>query len=292
MRDLIKKNKRKSWLLMSLFVVIIGFILWFGSYLTSDPATVFILGSLVGLFYVFISYFAGDKMILASVGAKEVDKEVDAELYRIVENLAITAGIPTPQVYLIPDNALNAFATGRDPEHAAVAITQGLRNILTKSELEAVMGHEMSHIKHYDIRVLLLTTVLVGVIVFLADFLWRVSFYGRSEKRSPLILIPALILGLIVAPLGAQLIKLAVSRSREFLADAGSALLTRYPESMISALEKISQAPTIAGHHDSIAHLFIYPPAKKSGFMQKLFSTHPPILERIEALRKGARIKY
>lgn len=292
MRELIKSNRRKSWILMTLFIVIIAVLGAFLSYFTQDEGGFLMIALIFGMISIFTSYFAGDKMVLASVGAKEITAQEDPELFQMVENLSITAGIPMPKVYLIPDQALNAFATGRDPEHASVAVTYGLRHALTKTELEAVMGHELSHIKHYDIRVMLLTAVLVGMIIFLADILWRVSLGGRGDNKkgaAPLIIV-ALILGLIGAPIAAQMIKLAISRKREFLADAGSAMLTRYPEGMISALQKISQAPTVSGHHDAISHLFIFPP-QKSRLRDRLFSTHPPIQDRIAALQEAARIR-
>jgi heat shock protein HtpX len=293
MYQLIAKNKRRSWALIASFFVIIAGIGYLLSLLTEDGYGLFAIALVFSFVSVLISFFAGDRLVLASVGAKPLDKQQDPELYRIVENLAITAGIPLPKIYLIPDEALNAFATGRDPQHASVAITIGLRRILTKTELEAVMGHELSHIKHYDIRVMLLTAVLVGMVLFLSDMLWRFSFSGDrdSRKNSGYLAIPALLIGLILAPLAAQMIKLAISRRREFLADAGSVMLTRYPESMISALQKIAQAPTVRGHHEAIAHLFIYPPFKKTSFWAKLLSTHPPMEERIQAIVEAARVR-
>jgi len=294
MYELIAKNKRRSWYLIFGFLIVIGVLGWLFSYFAQDQVTFLVLAGGFGLFSVLTSYFAGDKLILASTGAKEIQKQDDPELFTIVENLAITAGVPMPKVYVINDPALNAFATGRDPEHASVAITQGLRQHLNKVELEAVMGHELSHVKHYDIRLMLFTAVLVGMIIFLSDILWRIALGGgrnSSKKGSGPIVLIALVLGLIGAPIAAQLIKLAISRKREFLADAGSAMLTRYPEAMISALQKISQAPKISGHHKSIAHLFIFPPIKKTSRFQSLFRTHPPIEERISALQKAARIR-
>lgn len=296
MRELIQKNKRRSTFLIVLFLLVVIGLGYLLSYLSGDGGVYVIIALLYGFFSIIGSYFVGDKLILSSVQAKEIQKEDDPELFTTVENLAITAGIPMPKVYLIPDQALNAFATGRSPEHASVAITYGLRSQLTKAELEAVMGHELSHIKHYDIRVMLYTAVLVGMVIFLSDILWRVAIGGgnrnsRNSKGSGPIILIALLLGLIGAPIAAQLIKLAISRRREYLADAGSAMLTRYPEAMISALQKIAQAPKLNGHHDSIAHLFIYPPVKKASLRERLFSTHPPIEERIKALQESARIR-
>jgi heat shock protein HtpX len=291
MYELIARNKRRSWLLLlsfSVLVVGLGYLL---SLVTQNGQAVFLGAIVFNLVMVLISYYAGDSIVLTSVGAKELQQDQDPELFRTVENLAITAGIPMPRVYVIPDPALNAFATGRDPEHASVAITSGLRQRLTKSELEAVMGHELSHVKNYDIRVMLLAAVLFGLVVLLADLLFRLAFRpGDRDNKGSVYLIPIVIAAAILAPLAAQMIKLAISRRREFLADADSVMLTRYPEAMISALQKISQAPTLAGHHEATAHLFIYPPIRP-GFVAKLFATHPPIEERIQAIQEAARIR-
>ena len=288
MYQLIDKNKRRSWLLIFIFSLLILGIGWLLSYAVEGGYFILIIAVVFNLISVLISYYAGDKLVLSSVGAKQIQKNDDPELFRTVENLAITAGVPMPKVYLIPDQALNAFATGRDPNHASVAITKGLRRTLSKAELEAVMAHELSHVKNYDIRVMVITAILFGMIVFMADMLWRLAFSGRSRnKNAGLIMIPIIIAAAILAPLAAQMIKLAVSRKREFLADASSVMLTRYPQAMISALQKISRAPNIAGHNEAIAHLFIFPPIKKS-LLAKLFSTHPPIEERITAIEQGS----
>lgn len=276
-------------ILFSILVLLIGYLI---SIAVEGGSAIFVFAVIFNFISVLISYFSGDKIVLASTGAKLLAKEQDPELYNTVENLAITAGVPMPKLYVIPSQALNAFATGRDPEHASVAITMGLRNKLTKPELEAVMGHELSHVKNYDIRVMLITSILFGMIVLLADLLFRLAFSGgRSRSKNGVILIPIMIAAAILAPIAAQLIKLAVSRKREFLADASSAMLTRYPEAMISALQKISSNPSIEGHNEATAHLFIFPPSKKNSFLQKLFMTHPPIEDRIAALQKGSGLK-
>lgn len=290
MYQLIAKNKRRSWMLIFLFSILVLFIGYIISIAVEGGSAIFVFAVIFNFISVLISYFSGDKIVLASTGAQPVPKQQDPELYNTVENLAITAGVPMPKLYLIPSQALNAFATGRDPEHASVAITVGLRQKLTKPELEAVMGHELSHVKNYDIRVMLITSILFGMIVMLADLLFRLAFSGgrsRNNKANAAI-IPIMIVAAILAPIAAQMIKLAVSRKREFLADASSAMLTRYPEAMISALQKISGNPTIEGHNEATAHLFIFPPSKKNSFLQKLFMTHPPIEERIAALQKAA----
>ena len=292
MYELISKNKRRSWVLIFAFLVLIALIGYALSIYLQGGEALFILAMVFGAGSVLISYFAGDKLILSSVGAKQIERNDDPELFLIVENLAITSGLPMPKVYLIPDQALNAFATGRDPEHSSVAITAGLRRVLTKTELEAVMGHELSHIQNYDIRVALLTAILFGMVVFIADMLWRVSLSGGNRRNSSSALaIPALIFAMVLAPLAAQMIKLAISRRREFLADASSVMLTRYPEALISALQKISQAPNVKGHNEAIAHLFIFPPFKIKSRLSKLFSTHPPMEERILAIKQASRIR-
>lgn len=288
----ISQNKRRSWSLILLFTILVMGIGYLISISVEGGQGIFLLAVIFNFISIFISYFSGDKIVLASTGARQINKEMDPELFTTVENLAITAGIPMPKLYIIPDAALNAFATGRDPEHASVAITQGLRNTLTKTELEAVMGHELSHVKNYDIRVMLITAVLFGMVVMLADLLFRLSFSGNRSRNSKggAIMIPILIAAAILAPIAAQLIKLAISRKREYLADASSVMLTRYPEAMISALEKIAQKPTIAGHNEATAHLFIFPPMKQNSFIAKLFMTHPPIEERIKAIKQGVGI--
>lgn len=293
MYELISANKRRSWILIIAFSVVILFLGWLLSYTTNDGSIFLIYAIIINIVMVTTSYYGGDKLVLASVRAQKINKADDPELFLIVENLAITSGIPTPQVYLIPDAALNAFATGRDPEHASVAITVGLRQLLTKTELEAVMAHELSHIKNFDIRLMLLAGVLLGVIVFLSDFLMRSMFYSkrsRDNNNGALILIPIAIVSAILAPLIGQMIKFAVSRKREYLADASGVMLTRYPEAMVSALQKISQRPALAGKHEAIAHMFIFPPFQKSSWA-KLFSTHPPIEDRINAIKEAARIR-
>lgn len=235
------------------------------------------------------AYWFSDKIALSSTGAREADTVRHLELHRLVENLAITAGLPKPRVYIIEDPAPNAFAAGRNPAHAVVAVTTGLLSRLERSELEGVLAHELSHIGNRDILVMTVAVVLAGFISVVADIFLRMSFYGSGNRdnKNPLLLIAGVI-AIIVAPLAAQLIQLAVSRKREFLADASGALLTRYPEGLASALQKISsyQAPMARASH-ATAHLFISNPfgAHPAGqWVQKLFSTHPPIAERVAAL--------
>ncbi len=233
------------------------------------------------------SYFAGDKMALWSSGAKEIKKEDNPYLYRIVENLCLANGQPLPKIHLIPTSALNAFATGRDPEHASIAVTTGLLEALENEELEGVIAHELSHVKNYDIRVMTVVVVLVGTLSLLADWFLRFNLTSRDDRdRGSNILAILGIALLIVSPIVAELIKLAISRKREYLADASGALLTRYPEGLARALEKISQSKTpLPGASAATAHLFIANPFRGKSFVT-LFSTHPPAEERIRRLRE------
>ncbi len=222
-------------------------------------------------------------MALGVNGAKQIEKKDNPRLYRIVENLAITTGIPMPKVYLIDDPSPNAFATGRDPKHASVAATTGLINLMEDSELEAVMAHEMGHVQNYDIRVMMVVFACVSVIGLLSDFLIRMMWWGDEDDASPIAIILALVLA-ILAPIVALLVQMAVSRRREFLADASSALTTRYPDGLISALKKLQASGTVLKRQNSsTAHLFFANPLKGKK-ISGLFSTHPPIEERIAKL--------
>ena len=239
------------------------------------------------------AYWFSDKIALSSTGAKEADAVQYLELHRILENLAITAGIPKPRLYVIDDEAPNAFAAGRDPKHAVVAVTTGLLARLERSELEGVIAHELAHIGNRDILVMTVAVVLAGVIAMIADIFLRMSFYGgNNDNKNPLLLVAG-IAAIIIAPIAAQVIQMAVSRKREFLADASGALLTRYPDGLASALQKISsyQAPMKRANH-ATAHLFISNPFgahERGKFIAKIFSTHPPVEERIAALT-GMRV--
>ncbi len=237
------------------------------------------------------SYWYSDRIVLAMSRAKEIRHDDNRELYHIVENLAITAGLPTPKIYLIEDSAPNAFATGRDPQHAVIAVTSGLLEKLKRSELEGVVAHELSHVGNYDIRIMTIVVVLVGVVALISDWFLRWTWWGRRRREvkgssQPIIFIAGIILALL-APLIATLIKLAISRKREFLADANGALLTRYPEGLAAALEKISNdSEPLEVANKATAHLYIENPLKEyKGFLNKLFSTHPPVQERIDLLR-------
>lgn len=244
-----------------------------------------------------ISYWYSDKIVLALAHAKPVDMKSAPELYRVVENLAITAGLPMPKVYLVPEKAPNAFATGRDPKHAVVAVTEGLLARLDRSELEGVLAHELSHIGNRDMLVSTVAVVLVGFISLLGDMFLRSMFWGghrgRDENRGSaggVFLLIGIALS-ILAPIAATLMQLAISRKREFLADASGALLTRYPDGLVSALQKIAADKTpMRAANNTTAHLWLDDPFKgkqRTSWFHKLFMTHPPIEERIKALRGG-----
>lgn len=240
------------------------------------------------------SYYFSDQVVLSTTGAIPIKKSDNPDLYRIVENLAIGNGMPIPKIYIVKDISPNAFATGRDPKHASVAVTTGILDKLNKSELEGVIAHELSHIKNFDTRLMVIAAVLVGFIAIIADLFMRGLFWGNmkndnEDKRGQGLFIILGLIFAIIAPLVASLIQLAISRKREFLADASAALLTRYPEGLAKALEKISSDPkSLHGATSATAHLFIVNPFKGKGFQgwfAGVFNTHPPIKERIKILR-------
>jgi len=291
----ISSNKRKTWVLLTVFSVfaILLFIV-LGAMFEVDPIASLIFGTIFAVFYCLISFYMSDKVALMTQGAKEVNKSQAFEIVAMVENLSIAAGIKTPKVYIIDDPSPNAFATGRDPEHASVAVTTGLLERLNKIELEGVLAHEISHIRNYDIRVMTLVVVLVGLIALISNILIRIPFYTKNSRSKNnqaffIAMIAGLVLG-ILAPFIAQIIKLAVSRTREYLADASAIMLTRHADGLISALQKISDGPKLKRANHATAHLYISDPfkgdkKKKVGFFTSLFSTHPPINERISKLR-------
>jgi heat shock protein HtpX len=291
----ISANIWKSYLILVLFVLFTGTVAYVIGRATGYGSGAGVIVFVIAVIYSFISYFYSDKMVLATSGAKEIQKKDNPELFRIVQNLAIGDGIPMPKVYIINDPAPNAFATGRDPKHAAVAATTGILERLNKAELEGVLAHELSHVKNYDTRLLAITAVLVGFIALLTDMFLRNLFWGgfrrddeRDSRAQLFFLVLAIVLA-ILAPIVASLIQLAVSRKRELLADASGSLLTRYPEGLASALEKISSDPRpLKTASNATAHLFIVNPFKSKGFsgwLTNAFSTHPPIEERIKILR-------
>ncbi|RLE43154.1 zinc metalloprotease HtpX [Candidatus Woesearchaeota archaeon] len=292
----IRRNKFLSYIIMLGFLILIGILGGVFGWLLGSPLFGLILAAFIGIVYSLVAYYSGDRMILRMSGAVPVTKEEYPYLYHIVEALAISAGLKKPpKVYVIRDSALNAFATGRDPEHSSITVTTGLLEKLNRQELEGVIAHEMSHIKNYDIRMMMLAAVLVGVVVLLSDFMLRSFLWGgmRGSRRrdsrdtGPWLILLAIILA-ILAPLFAQMIRLAVSRRREYLADASAAALTRYPPGLASALEKIKNDPDplVDNANRAIAHLFISNPFRRTrSYFATLFSTHPPIEERIRRLR-------
>jgi heat shock protein HtpX len=280
----IASNKRKTVFIMLFFVLFVGSLGWLlGAGLGQPRLTPYILlGSLV---YVIFSYYNGSKMALAISGAQEIKKQDNPRLWRIVENLAITEGLPMPKVYIMDDPAPNAFATGRDYNHSVVCATTGLLDIMTDAELEGVIGHELGHVKNYDIRVSMIAFALVVIIGFMADILLRLSWFRDNDDNGGNVFVIIGIAAGILAPLVAVMIQMAISRKREYLADATGALSTRYPEGLASALEKIGKyGSTMKKQNTSTAHLFFANPLKK-GSIASLFSTHPPVEERVRRLR-------
>ncbi len=314
-RDLIAENKRNSVLLVvifCLFTTAVALILALGVVASYDPQAVAQLrwgealaaggiAAAVALLFSLLGYLSGDQFVLAASGARPIRHADDPELFNVVEEMAIAAGVPMPQVYLIRDPALNAFATGRDPQHASVAITTGLRHNLTRDELQGVIAHEMSHIRNYDIRLMLLMAVLVGTVVMLSDFFWQIVRSGgigggRSRDKDSkdgggggwivlIVFILAVILALI-APILAQIIQFAVSRQREYLADATAVELTRYPQGLANALRKLQgDAAVLKSANRGTAHLFIANPIKKfQDRAESVFASHPPLKDRIARL--------
>jgi heat shock protein HtpX len=284
----ISANKRNTVLIMALFVGLISAVGWAVSTLYGEPLiTPWVVGG--AAVYALIQYFLASKLAVAMTGAKQIQKKDNPRLWRIVENLAITNGMPMPKVYMMDDPAPNAFATGRDPKHAIVAATTGIMEIMDDRELEAVMAHELGHVKNYDIRVSMIAFGLVSAIGILSDIAIRIMFFGGGDRRDvhPAVYIVGFVV-ILLAPIVATLIQFAVSRQREFLADATGVLTTRDSEGLASALEKLGQyGRPLKRQNTSTAHLFFSNPLKP-GMLAKLFSTHPPLEERISRLRKNA----
>jgi heat shock protein HtpX len=288
----IDSNKRRTWLLIFGFFVFIIVLGWVFGHAFDEP--LILVGAVIfATVQALVSYYRSTEIVLAVSGAHPVSEQQDPDLYHVLENLSITAGTPMPKLYMIDDTATNAFATGRDPQHAAVVVTKGLREKLTRTELEGVLAHELSHIRNYDIRLMTVVVVLVGAVALLSDWFLRWSFWGGRRRRSDsggqgelILLLIALVLA-ILAPISAVLIQLAISRRREYLADADGALLTRYPEGLASALAKIAaDMEPLEAANKATAHLYIENPLKgHRGVVNSLFSTHPPVAERIKRLR-------
>lgn len=290
----IDSNKRKTSLLIAIFVGLIIFAGWTFSYLTDSGYSTLFFAGIFSLVMALVGYYQGDRIALAVSRAQHIEKNENPYVYRMVENLCIAAGVPMPKVHIIHDPAINAFACGRDPAHASIAVTTGAIERLENEELEGVLAHELSHIKNYDIRLMTVVLVLVGILALLSDWFIRFRFFGNrrnSESKSggqvQVILLVFGFLLLILAPVAGKLIQLAVSRKREFLADASGSLLTRYPEGLARALEKIKmQSLPLQSANNATAHLFISNPFSGTRHLfANLFSTHPPIDERIQQLR-------
>lgn len=282
-------NIRKTWAYLFFFFIFIITIGWIISYFLETQAILWI-AVVFALALNITSYWYSDKIVLNMVKARPVKKADNPELYRLVENLSITAGLPMPKLYIMNEMQPNAFATGRDPEHGVIVVTEGLLNVLERSELEGVLAHELSHIGNRDILLSSVVVVLVGMVVIMTDMFFRIAFWGGGDNKNkgPVVVI-ALILA-ISAPLMAQLIKLAISRKREFLADSSGALLTRYPDGLARALDKISrnQYP-MKRANNATAHMFISNPFRgkeTTTWLNKMFMTHPPVEERILRLKE------
>ncbi len=284
-----EKNIRRTYLYLFGFFVFIIAIGWAISYLMGSMFILY-FAIFLSIAMSFASYWWSDKVVLKISGAKPIEKDDNPELYRITENLAISAGIPMPRLFVIEDAQPNAFATGRNPEHGVIAVTTGLLSRLEKAEIEGVVAHELAHIGNRDVLLSTIVVVLVGVVVIVADFFFRAAFFGgmRRDGLGIIALIGAVAF-LVISPLLAQMMKLAISRRREYLADSTGALITRYPEGLARALEKISSSPEqLSSANDATAHLYFANPFRgkeKKSFIHKLFMTHPPVEERIKKLR-------
>ncbi|MEA2435383.1 MAG: heat shock protein HtpX [Actinomycetota bacterium] len=306
MYERIASNVRKTWALIFVFIAFIALIGWLFGYFTGVGMWAVPIAVAVSIMMCWGSYFASDKIALSMSRAKPADPVRDRQLINIVEGLAIAAGIPAPRVYVVDDDAPNAFATGRNPEHAAIAVTRGLVAKMSRDELEGVVAHELSHVKNRDTLIMTIAVTLVGIIVLLADWLLRAMFWGGGDRdRGNGLGLPIAIIGLVlmlIAPLVAQVLQFAISRQREFLADADGVLLTRYPDGLIHALEKLKDDKTVVRTASkATAHLWIESPiarnasegGRKSGaWLNRLFDTHPPLDQRIEALTSSSLGHY
>ena len=292
--EMVDSNKRRSWAIMVFFVIFIVLVVWLLSFALDYGLGFIGLALIFSGFLSFVSYWWSDKIILSLSGARPASRQKDFLFYTVTENMALANHLPMPKLYVIDQAAPNAFATGRDPQHAVICATQGLIEKLDRSELEAVVAHEFSHIKNYDTRLMSIVAILVGMIVLLGDFFIRRTFWtGRSRNKQEgaagaIILLVALLVALL-SPLIAKIIQLAISRRREFLADASAIMTTRFPDGLIRALEKIaSDKSPLQSANKATAHLYIVNPFKgkdAKNWMNSLFSTHPPIEERVKALK-------
>lgn len=294
--DRVGANKRATWLLMGAFVLLTTALVAVIVIALDMPIGAIGVVGVVLILYAVFSYYVSSSVVLSITGAHEVTKEEEWEFVRRVENLSIGAGLPMPRTWVLEDSAPNAFATGRDPQHAHVVVTRGLLDKLEPIELEGVLSHELSHIGNYDIRLMTMATVLVGIVVLLSDFFLRWGMMGAGRRRGNkdrggntggIVLILVAIVAAVLAPIAAQAIKFAIGRQREYLADASGALLCRHPEALARALEKIAGDPEpLEAANKATAHLYISNPLKEHGsFLNNLFDTHPPIAERVRLLR-------
>lgn len=286
----IAENKRKTILIIMVFIIMIAAIAGVFAWFYNDP-WIAVWVSVIAIVYAAIQYYASSSIAMAMTGAHEITKKDNPRFYNIVENLSITTGLPMPKVYIIKDKAPNAFATGRDPKHASVAATTGLIDIMNDKELTAVMAHEMSHVKNYDIRVSMIVFGLTCVIGLISDFAFRMMFFGdrrRNNEGSPVGYI-LIIAAAILSPILAALAQMAVSRQREYLADASAVNITRYPEGMVDALKKLqAHSQPMKSQNIATEALFINNPLRK-GFFNNLFSSHPPLEKRIERIEHGKK---
>ena len=294
--DQITSNKRKTWILLLVFFLLLALVGYAVGYLFMRSGLGgMIIALIIGLIYALTMIFQSTEIVMSMNGAREVDEQTAPDLYHVVEDMAMVAQIPMPRVFIIEDSSLNAFATGSNPQNAAVAATSGLLAIMNREELEAVMGHEVSHIRNYDIRISTIAVALASAITLLSSMAGRMMWWGGAGRRRSdndrdgngleIIMLVISLLAIVLAPLAATLVQLAISRQREFLADASSVELTRNPQGMINALRKLDNSEPMHHHVDDASSALYINDPKKAGGLQKLFYTHPPISERIERLK-------
>ncbi|RSI64041.1 zinc metalloprotease HtpX [Streptococcus oralis] len=295
--DQIASNKRKTWILLLFFFLLLALVGYAVGYLFMRSGLGgMIIALIIGLIYALTMIFQSTEIVMSMNGAREVDEQTAPDLYHVVEDMAMVAQIPMPRVFIIEDSSLNAFATGSNPQNAAVAATSGLLAIMNREELEAVMGHEVSHIRNYDIRISTIAVALASAITLLSSMAGRMMWWGGAGRRRSdndrdgngleIIMLVISLLAIVLAPLAATLVQLAISRQREFLADASSVELTRNPQGMINALRKLDNSEPMHHHVDDASSALYINDPKKAGGLQKLFYTHPPISERIERLKQ------
>ena len=294
--DQIASNKRKTWILLLFFFLLLALVGYAVGYLFMRSGLGgMIIALIIGLIYALTMIFQSTEIVMSMNGAHEVDEQTAPDLYHVVEDMAMVAQIPMPRVFIIEDSSLNAFATGSNLQNAAVAATSGLLAIMNREELEAVMGHEVSHIRNYDIRISTIAVALASAITLLSSMAGRMMWWGGAGRRRSdndrdgngleIIMLVISLLAIVLAPLAATLVQLAISRQREFLADASSVELTRNPQGMINALRKLDNSEPMHHHVDDASSALYINDPKKGGGLQKLFYTHPPISERIERLK-------